>query len=87
MNKLHVVLLNETWFYKSDSQLKTSLQNMKNEHGIELIRKDRNSRGGSVGVAFDSKNVTLKKLQLNCLKNKPHLEINVHLSPFCSISC
>ena len=42
---------------------------------LTFFRKDRDSRGGGVAVAFNSKEITLKKLNLNCLKNKPDLEI------------
>ena len=72
INKLSVALLNETWFYKSDKQAKHLLQEMKNETGI---RKDRDSRGGGVAIAFNSNQIMLKKLTLKSLKTKPHFEI------------
>ena len=36
--------------------------------GIELIRKDRDSRGGGVAIAFDSNKCSFKKLALDSLK-------------------
>ena len=48
---------------------------MKNEYNIELIRKDRDSRGGGVAVVFDNKSTHLKKLDLKSLKAKPQYEI------------
>ena len=70
MNKLSFVLLNETWFYKSDPQTKNLLQEINREHGIQFIRKDRDSRGGGVAVAFDSNLMTMKKLNLETLKKE-----------------
>ena len=75
MNKLSVALLNETWLHKSDKQAKHLLQELKNESGIEILRKDRDSRGGGVALAYDSNVLSLKKLNLNSLKNKPRTEI------------
>ena len=74
MNRSHLALLTETWFYKSDSQLKSQLTDFKDEHGISLIRKDRDSRGGGVAVAFDSHTCNFKKLVLNSLQ-KSRFEI------------
>ena len=76
MNKLFLAIINEPRFYKSDAKLKHILEEVKNETGIEFIRKDRDSRRGGVAIAFDSNLVSLKKLHLNCLKNKPKLEID-----------
>ena len=53
------------------------LREVAEEHEIRFIRKDRDSRGGGVAVAYDSSKISLKKLNLNCLKNKNHLEIVV----------
>lgn len=69
MNSLTIALLNETWLYKSDKPVKKIITDMKNEHGYDLIRRDRNSRGGGVAVAFDSRKISLKKLQLSSLRN------------------
>ena len=75
MNNLSVSLLNETWLYKSDSQAKHLLKQISLDHKIEIIRKDRNSRGGGVAIAFNSDKISLKKLDLAVLKTKNHLEI------------
>ena len=48
---------------------------MKNETGITLIRKDRDSRGGGVTIAYNSSQIMLKKLPPNSLKHKPQFEI------------
>ena len=63
------------WFHKSDKQAKHLLQEVKNETGITLIRKDRDSRGGGVAIAYNSSQITLKKLFLNSLKHQPQFEI------------
>lgn len=43
MNKLSVTLLNETWLYKLDKKGKKQLQEMRDEFGFDIIRRDRNS--------------------------------------------
>ena len=48
---------------------------MKIEHGIEIIRRDRDSRGRGVAVAFNSNLMNLKKLDLNAIKGKKKFEI------------
>ena len=40
---LNLVMLTETWFYKSDRQLKQSLTEIRDEAGLVLIRKDSDS--------------------------------------------
>ena len=70
MNKLSLAILNETWLYKSDRQFKCVQQNLKYETGIDFIRRDRDSRGGGVAVAFDANEIVMKKLNLNSLKNE-----------------
>ena len=75
MNNLSVSLLNETWLYKSDPQAKHLLKQISQDHKVEIIRKDRNSRGGGVAIAFNSDKISLKKLDLTVLRNKKHLEI------------
>ena len=52
MNDLHISLLNETWFNRSDAQLHALLKDIDQESGIQIIRKDRDSRGGGVAIAF-----------------------------------
>ena len=75
MNKLSLAVLNETWLYKSDTQARHLLQDLKNETGIQILRKDRDSRGGGVAIAFNTNIMSLKKLNLSSLKNMGHLEI------------
>ena len=75
MNKLDVSILNETWMYKNDSQMKKILSDLLTQEKIGMIRKDRDSRGGGVAIAFDTSKITLKKLNLESLKNKKKLEI------------
>lgn len=75
MNDLTTALLNETWLYRSDPQAKKLLQQIAEENNIRVIRKDRDSRGGGVAIAFDTTKISLKKLNLNCLKNKKSFEI------------
>ena len=70
VNKLDLALLNETWLYRSDPQASKLLYDFKNDHNIELIRKDRDSRGGVVAVAYNVNNLSLKKLNLASLKAK-----------------
>ena len=72
-NKLSLSLLNETWLYKNDPQAKKLLLDIKQEHGVEFIRRDRDSRGGGVTIAFDSKLISLKKLNLDSLKKKKRI--------------
>ena len=70
MNKNTVALLNETWFKKGDSHLKGILGNIKLEHEISFIRRDRGSRGGGVAIAYDMKKIELKKVHLKSLRGK-----------------
>ena len=75
MNKLSVALLNETWLYQSDPQAKKMLNDLLLEKKIAFIRKDRDSRGGGVAIAFNTSLITLTKLPLETLKNKKKYEI------------
>ena len=75
INNLSLALLNETWLYKSDPQAKKLLLDQKNKHGIEFLRKDRDSRGGGVAVAYNSKLICLKKLKLNAMRGQRQFEI------------
>ena len=63
-------MLTETWFRKSDKHLKTLLQETASEHGIEFIRRDRDSRGGGVSIAYDSNKCCFKKVCAKCLVGK-----------------
>ena len=64
MNKTSIAILTETWFTKNDRLLKTRLQNVGLETGIQIIRKDRNSRGGGVGIAYNQRESNFSKLKL-----------------------
>ena len=75
INNLSFALLNETWLYKGDPQAKKLLSDIKIEHNIEIIRRDRDSRGGGVAVAFDSSLMNLRKLDLSALNGKKRFEI------------
>lgn len=75
INKLSVALLNETWLYQLDPQAKKMLNDMLLEKKIAFIRKDRDSRGGEVAIAFDTSLMSLSKLSLQTLKNKKKFEI------------
>ena len=50
--------------------MKKQLEDINQEHGISFIRKDRNSRGGGVAIAYDSNKIELKKLSLKSLRGK-----------------
>ena len=54
MNKSVVALLTETWFNKGNKKLREDLIKLEQAHDIKILRKDRNSRGGGVALAFDS---------------------------------
>ena len=75
INKLNLALLNETWLYRSDPQARKLLNDLKSECNIEFIRRDRDSRGGGVAIAFDNRSIQLKKLDLKSLKAKKQFEI------------
>ena len=75
INVLSLAILNETWLYRSDPQAKKLLLDLKNEHNIDIIRKDRDSRGGGVAVAFNSKVLSMRKLSLTTLNTKKHFKI------------
>ena len=75
INVLDIALLNETWLYKSDPHAAKLLNELKNDNGIEFLRKDRNSRGGGVAVAYNTNNVSMKKLSLTSLNSNKQFEI------------
>ena len=51
------------------------LEEMAIEKKIALIRKDRDSRGGGVAIAYDTNMLTLSKITLNTLKGLKKFEI------------
>ena len=61
-------MLTETWLYRSDSQLKKLLVDISDRDGVSFLRRDRDSRGGGVAIAFNSKLCQFRKLSLNSLK-------------------
>ena len=71
MNNTTVALLTETWLTKGDKLTKKRLQEIEMEHGIKIIRKDRNSRGGGVALAYDSKLSGFEKIKLKSLVGCP----------------
>ena len=70
---------------------------MKDSDGVNLLRKDRNSRGGGVAIAFDSKNASFEKMKLSAMsacdfeivvakgklngKHKGHIVVSCYLPP------
>ena len=55
--------------------MKKELEEIKNEYGYCMIRKDRNTRGGGVAIVYDSNICELKKAQLKSMKGNSQLEI------------
>ena len=53
MNESRIALLTETWFTHNDKILKAKLEDLEMSSGICIIRRDRNSRGGGVALAYD----------------------------------
>ena len=70
MNKTNIALLNETWFQKGDKQLKGMLESIEMKDNIHFLRRDRNSRGGGVAIAFDRSKAEFKKVRLESLRGK-----------------
>ena len=48
-----VCMLTETWFQCKDKQLKQKLAEVEDAENIRFLRRDRNSRGGGVAIAYD----------------------------------
>ena len=71
MNKSMVALLTETWFTRNDKILKNRLNDFELEKNIAVIRRDRNSRGGGVALAFDGSKSNFKKIPLKSLVKCP----------------
>ena len=69
MHKAMIALLTETWFSKGNKKTSHELKVLNQRDDISFIRKDRNTRGGGVALAFDSSRSDFKKLPLNYLKN------------------
>ena len=74
-NDSTLAILTETWLYRNDKQVKKELREIFDEHGLSIIRKDRNSRGGGVAIVYNSRVCELKKIQLRSLKGNSAFEI------------
>ena len=61
--QLDFAILNETWF-QCTRKLEGDLEDMKLGENIELICKNRQSRGGGVAIAFKNTRVKLKRLPI-----------------------
>ena len=72
MNKSTVAILNEMWFKKSDSQLRSMLNEIDLEHDVKFIRKDRGSCGRGVAIAFKTSQADFSKVSLQSLKGKKY---------------
>ena len=59
--------MTETWFTKGDKLLKKQLEEIELENGLKFLRKDRNSRGGGVALAFNQNVASFSKLKLKSL--------------------
>ena len=67
MNDSTIALLTETWFTKGDKLLKNHLNDIELAKNIKVLRKDRNSRGGGVALAFNAAISNFAKLKLKSL--------------------
>ena len=72
-NETAFAILTETWLTKNDKQVKKQLSDIQDEHNLNIIRKDRNKRGGGVGIMFDSVKCDLKKVQLKAMRGNSDL--------------
>ena len=63
INKSTISLCTETWFQKNDKQLKKMLEEAEQKDNVRFIRRDRDSRGGGVAIAFSTDRGDFK----NCL--------------------
>ena len=70
-SNINIAMLTETWFTRNDKLLKNQLEHIELDDGVKFIRKDRNSRGGGVALAFDNKKGEFKKLRLCLLYTSP----------------
>ena len=51
-------MLTETWFSKGNKKVAHELKVLDQRDDIKFLRRDRDTRGGGVAIAFDSKLVT-----------------------------
>ena len=75
-NKATMALLTETWFNKGNKKISHDLNILDQRDNIRFIRRDRNTRGGGVAIAFDHSIIDLKKMSLKSL-HKSGFEILV----------
>ena len=68
MNDATVAILTETWFSKGNKRVSAALNVLSQRDGISFIRRDRNTRGGGVALAFDSNKSDFKKMALKSLR-------------------
>ena len=89
--------MTETWFSRGNKKVSAALNVLSQRDGISFIRRDRNTRGGGVALAYDSNKSEFKKLALKSLKGseyeilvgkgkihgikKPHLVVACYLPP------
>ena len=76
MNKTLMALPTKTWFSKGNKKIAHDLKTLSLRDGISFLRRDRDTRGGGVAIAFDSSKLDLKKLPLKSLRGSK-LEILV----------
>ena len=67
MNKTSLAILTETWFTRGDKLLRSRLENIQLESNVQVIRRDRNSRGGGLAIAFNREESSFNKLKLKSL--------------------
>ena len=70
-NKATLALLTETWFSKGNKKVAHGLNILSQRDNISFIRKDRNTRGGGVAIAFNSSKIEVKKMPLTSLAKSP----------------
>ena len=76
MNSATLAMLTETWFSKGNKKVAHELNILSQRDGTSFLRKDHNTRGGGVAIAFNSAKMEMKKLPLQSLKGS-ELEILV----------
>ena len=64
MNSATLAILTETWFSMGNKRIAHELNVLSQRDGISFLRKDRNTWGGGVAIAFNSAKMDLKKLPL-----------------------
>lgn len=61
--ELHFACLSETWL-RSNESLETNIADLEESHSLSLITRNRSSRGGGVGIAYNTKKLRLKKVNI-----------------------